>query len=125
MQTVAELVDHLFRTRLRPDGKEFTYQEVSDTLKGELDPTYLYKVRSGKIQNPGRNALKLLCLFFKVSASYFFPELEDQPPRLDSARNADQQLDVALRSNNLSPESQAIVHALVRALRNKEPQRNS
>src|SRR6188768_2513129 len=75
-QSTADLVDALFLTHRRPDGKEYTYQEVSNGINGELDPSYITKVRKGIIKNPGRDALKLLCFFFHVPASYFFPELD-------------------------------------------------
>lgn len=74
-KTIGELVDELFKTRLHPSGREYTYQEVSIGVNRELDPTYIAKLRKGKVPNPGRNSLLLLCQFFDVEASYFFPEL--------------------------------------------------
>lgn len=117
-KTVGELVDQLFKTHLRPDGKEYTYQEVAAALNGELDATYIGKLRSGKITNPGRNVLKLLCLFFRVPSSHFFPELDT----LAKEENIDgeQRLQLALRSIGLDPETQAHIQALVRALSRRE-----
>jgi transcriptional regulator with XRE-family HTH domain len=116
-KTIAELVDQLFKTHLRPDGKEYSYQEVSAVLGGELEPTLIGKIRSGKTKNPSRNTLKLLCLFFKVPAGYFFPELDDLQAQ---AETPEQQLEHALRSLGLAPEMQSHVRAVVQALRHKE-----
>ncbi|NJO81611.1 MAG: helix-turn-helix transcriptional regulator [Blastochloris sp.] len=71
-KTTGELLDQLFTTHRHPTGREYTYQEVSKGVGGELDPTYIAKVRKGKIPNPGRQAIMLLCRFFHVPPSYFF-----------------------------------------------------
>jgi transcriptional regulator with XRE-family HTH domain len=78
------MVDRLFQTHRKPDGSEYSSQEVSRLLKQrydeEIDGSYIAKVRRGQIKNPGRDALKQLCLFFEVPASYFFPELAGLEP---------------------------------------------
>jgi len=74
-KTIGQLVDELFKTHQHPSGREFTYQEVSNGINNELDPTYIAKMRKGRVPNPGRNSLLLLCQFFEVEPSYFFPEL--------------------------------------------------
>src|SRR5215210_1412365 len=102
---IGELVDRLFRTHLRADGKEYSYQEVAAALNDEIDPTYIGKLRSGKVPNPGRNTLKLLCLFFGVPASYFFPDLEPKgAAEEDPALVGERKLQIALRSVGLSPD---------------------
>ncbi len=117
----AHLVDSLFKTHLKPDGQEYSYQEVSNALGRELDPSYLAKVRRGVIKNPGRDALMHLCLFFQVPASYFFPELEalapeQQTPEQESMNS----LRVAFRSMNLSPDVQKYLEGIIAALRNQD-----
>jgi transcriptional regulator with XRE-family HTH domain len=113
-QTVARLVDQLFQTYRRSDGQEYTYQEVAAALDGELDPTMLGRLRRGQVPNPSRNTLKLLCLFFQVSPTYFFPELKVEP-----TLSPEQQLQHALRSLQLSPEAQASLHVIINALQAK------
>ena len=85
------------------------YQEVAKALNDELDPSYLAKIRKGVIKNPGRDALKLLCLFFHVPASYFFPELELLSPPVtqtpETNENQVESLRVALHSNAPIPTS--------------------
>src|SRR5512145_1629329 len=72
--TIAELVNRLFQEHRRTDGQEFTNQEVAHELS--IHPSYIGKIRAGKVPNPGRDTLKQLCLFFQVPSSYFFPELD-------------------------------------------------
>ena len=84
---VATLVDHLFRTRLHPDGREYTHREVAAALDQRLTPSHLGKLRSGQIDNPKRDTIILLCQFFQVPASFFFPELEPETPITDTLRN--------------------------------------
>lgn len=119
--SMAQLVDALFKTHLKPDGQEYSYQEVSQALGKELDPSYLAKVRRGVIKNPGRDALMHLCLFFQVPASYFFPELEALAPEQQSSEEAPMHsLRMAFRSMNLSPEIQLYLEGIVTALRAHE-----
>ena len=118
---IGQLVDQLFKTHLRPDGKEYSYQDVAAALNGEIDSTYLGKLRNGKVPNPGRNVLKLLCLFFEVPASYFFPELEPMAAgEEDPALDGEKRLLIALRSAGLSADVQAHLQALIKALRQQQ-----
>jgi transcriptional regulator with XRE-family HTH domain len=117
MSSVAELVDNLFRTYKRPDGREYTHKEVSVALGGLVEPSHLSKLRNGKITNPGRDTLLLLCRFFKVSPVYFFPEL-DLPASSDGQVAQQQQsLSAVLRSVGLSPQVQEKIEELIRALK--------
>lgn len=121
----AHLVDQLFRTHLKPDGQEYSYQEVSKALRGELDPSYIAKVRRGVIKNPGRDALMHLCLFFHVPASYFFPELEALAPTDEKASEQSlTSLRMAFRSMNLSPDVQKYLEGIIVALRREDEGQN-
>lgn len=116
MSTVAELVEDLFRTHCRPDGREYTNREVSLALDGQVEPSHLSKLRNGRITNPGRDTLLLLCRFFNVSPSYFFPELDMSQINEASEHPQAEALHVALRSSGLSPQVQEKLEALIRAL---------
>jgi transcriptional regulator with XRE-family HTH domain len=78
---VSELLDRLFRSRLRPDGSEYTYTDVARSIKEqfgeEITYAYISKIRAGTVENPGHHTLLVLSAFFRVSAGYFFPELEE------------------------------------------------
>ena len=90
--TVAELVNHLFEVCLHPDGRPYTLAEVGTTLRGTNGPSHLSQIRLGVIKNPTRETLLALCLFFKISPLYFFPELDGKefrpvPPLAQGRRN--------------------------------------
>lgn len=120
-ETVAELVNHLFETRRKPDGIKYSNREVAAATQGVIDPTHLGKLRAGKIPNPGRETLLNLCRFFKVPPSYFFPELRDRPDT-NQALDPMDQLHVALRSVGLQSEVQERIAELIQAMRSrKEP----
>lgn len=75
--TVAELLNQLFQQRRHPSGREYTNAEVALGMRGKHDRSYVRKVRSGEIPNPGYQALLELCIFFRVPITYFFPQLDD------------------------------------------------
>ena len=121
MKTVGDLIDDLFKTHRKPDGKEYTHKEVSVELGKQgtvVDPSYLSKLRNNKVPNPGRDTLLGLCRVFKVPPSYFFPELEQQDEGCLSS-NDPHQLRVALRKVGLDPEVQDKIEQLIRALQAK------
>ncbi len=122
MKSVAELIDNLFRTYRRSDGREYTYKDVSVALQGIVEPSHLSKLRTGKITNPGRDTLLALCRFFQVSPTYFFPELEllQQTPQEKEKAKQDALLSVALRSTGLHPEVEKKLEQLIRALQQTE-----
>ena len=122
MKTVAELLDNLFLTHRRPDGREYTYKDVSQGLQGIVDPSHLSKLRTGKITNPGRDTLLALCRFFQVPPSYFFPELDflSQPDKNDAEMSQTNTLGIALRSKGLRPEVKEKLEELIRALQQEE-----
>jgi hypothetical protein len=73
--TIAERLDHLFVTQLRPDGQQYTYQKLADAFDGQLDPSEVAQLRAGTI--PG-NQVSLRTIFqisrfFYVSPQYFYP----------------------------------------------------
>lgn len=94
----AELVEQLFKIHRRADDKEYSLAEVAAKLRTfgiSVDSTTLGKLRSGEIPNPGRRVLLGLCQFFRVPASYFFPELDELGPQQETP---EEQLHAAFRS---------------------------
>ncbi|MBM7846673.1 helix-turn-helix domain-containing protein [Herpetosiphon giganteus] len=111
--TFAELIDHLFQTHKRPDGKEYSLTEVSEALNGAVAPSYLSRLRNGKINNPGRETIIGLCRFFKVTPTYFFPELED----LDlENKEYTRDITIIFRGDTLDQESRLKLNELIVAL---------
>ncbi len=73
----AQMLDHLFQTRLHADGRPYTYREVSLAMNGEVSYNHLKQLHSGRIKKPTRETILAICLFFRVQPGYFFPELRD------------------------------------------------
>ena len=76
--TLAERIDHLFRTQPSPRGREYTYREVASGVSGQdgttFSPAYLWQLRTGAKDNPTMRHLEALARFFQVSPSYFFDD---------------------------------------------------
>jgi transcriptional regulator with XRE-family HTH domain len=76
-RSLAEKLDHLFRT-VKPQGREFTHQEVAEGLRDEGGPTisatYVWQLRRGQRTNPRMSHLEALARFFDVAPAYFFDE---------------------------------------------------
>lgn len=104
------LLNRLFATHRRPDGKEYSVHEVAAQLNGKLSTGYLAKLRQGTSANPSRTTLLLLCQFFNVPSAYFFPELDETTVEV---RSAEEQLVIAVRSSSLSDEAQYHVLGLI------------
>lgn len=114
MKTIAELVDDLFKTHRRSDGKEYTYQEITIKLGGAIDPSHLSKLRNGRIANPGRDSLLALCRFFQVPPSYFFPELAEHEEGYEE--ESSDPVESALRSTVADPDIRESLRDLIRKL---------
>jgi hypothetical protein len=60
----------------------------------------------------------LLCRFFKIQPSYFFPEL--QPPHNPNATQREDSLSIALRLSRIQPHVRKKIEELLRALEQSE-----
>lgn len=120
--SVQVLVDQLFKMHRHPEGREYTYQEVVAKLKAlgiSIDYTTLSKVRSGDIANPGRRVLLGLCQFFRVPASYFFPELTELAPD-EQAPQPEAQLYAAFRSMGVPEDVQEHLIGVARSFKKRK-----
>jgi len=110
---IGELIDNLFITHKKADGKHYTNLEVSEAIG--VSESYVGKLRRGMIENPGRGILRDLSLFFRVPIDYFFPELD----QIDIKQSLipDDQLSLVLRSSGLSRKAQQYIQGLFDLLR--------
>ncbi len=124
---VSELVENLFRTKLKPNGEQYSNREAAHGINalglGDITHAYIAKLRRGETPNPSRDVLTKLCLFFHVPSSYFFPELErftsseeDKPKQDDPLI----QLHTSFRSAGLTKEEQDQVEGLFNFFRRKK-----
>ena len=119
MRTIAELVNDLFRTHRRPDGREYSASEIARKLNGQLDVSTITALRTGKVTNPTRNTLLLLCQCFNVPPSYFFPELAESTVDDVPQAQPTESLRIALRTSGLTPEDQKYVEGLIAILQRR------
>ncbi len=115
--SIGELVEHLFATTRKENGRPYTNEEVCDWIRthvpdADTSPSYIARIRRGLADNPSREVLRNLCLFFGVEAAYFFPELSIFKPKEDS----DRAVAVALRTLGVDPALTPYVHKILQAM---------
>ncbi|TYB44306.1 helix-turn-helix transcriptional regulator [Actinomadura chibensis] len=119
---MARKVDYLFRRMHPEDRGPYSLQEAAAAiaeLTGEkISHNTLWKLRTGKNDNPTKRVLEALATFFGVPPSYFFDDevfrtVEEQIELLAMLR------DTGIRSGHLrsflrlSPEAQRMVGELI------------
>lgn len=67
--TFSALLNYLFATRRKPDGKEYTLAEASKATG--LRKEYISNLRTGKIEEPPLSRAQLLADFFHVNVGFF------------------------------------------------------
>ena len=98
MSTLAEKLDLLFETIRKPDGKEYSYEDIEKGTDKAITAAYVWKLRTGKSKNPGYKMLAILSRFFDVPVTYFFSD-ESVPNEREFAQ--DLQLARALRKQGV------------------------
>jgi transcriptional regulator with XRE-family HTH domain len=126
-RTLADKLDHLFRT-VHPAGRgEYTYEEVAASIRERDIPishTYVWQLRKGARTNPTKRHVEGLAQFFGVSPAYFFDdrttEQSDDELALLAVLRDDAVRRIALRVADLSPESVDTVNDLLSRIRQLE-----
>lgn len=120
--TLAQRLDHLFRTVRRPDGREFSHREVAEAITAADEPishSYIGQLRTGDKDNPTIKHLRALARFFGVPVEYFTREDVatdvDRELRTLTALKELQVKTVALRST-LLPEAERSLAELSRII---------
>lgn len=126
-RTLAEKVDHLFKT-VRSDKGEYTHEEVASALRAAGGPTisatYVWQLRKGIRDNPTKHHLEALANFFGVAPSYFFDEdaaaqIEAELELLMAMRDASVRA-VATRAVGLSEGSLEAIRTIIEQARQIE-----
>jgi transcriptional regulator with XRE-family HTH domain len=127
-RTLANKLDHLFRTIHPADRGEFSFEEVAEAIRARGGPTisatYLWQLRRGLRDNPTKKHLEALAGFFGVSPAYFFDEaaaerIEEELVMLAALRDASVR-QMALRATGLSPESLGAITEMIERVRELE-----
>jgi transcriptional regulator with XRE-family HTH domain len=127
-RTLAEKLDHLFRTVHPRNRGEYSYEEVAEAIRRRGGPTisanYLWLLRKGLRDNPTKKHLEVLADFFGVPVAYFFDDelaarIDAQLDLLATLRDANVR-QLALRAAALSPESLRAIADMVERARQLE-----
>lgn len=70
-KTLAQKVDWLFTLCLDERDRQFTYGHVQRATNSRITASYVWKLRTGTMSNPGLCALQALADFFDVPLTYF------------------------------------------------------
>ncbi|WP_216211039.1 helix-turn-helix domain-containing protein [Amycolatopsis aidingensis] len=129
-RSLASKLNYLFEMVRRPDGKEYTNEQVAEAVRATktvktISHSYIWQLRNGVRDNPTAQHLRGLAHFFEVPVSYFFDdehseridaklaEIKAEQERLtEMAGSSDAQL-LAMRAGELSPEGRRQVMDLV------------
>ncbi|WP_043779147.1 helix-turn-helix domain-containing protein [Amycolatopsis rifamycinica] len=127
-RTLAAKIDHLFRTVRPRSGKEYSFEEVAEAIRGgdgaTISATYLWQLRKGVRDNPTRRHLEALARFFGVPPAYFFDEstatqVDAELALLAALRDASVR-QIALRASGLSPKTLNAITQMVERAREIE-----
>ena len=70
-KSLAEKVGWLFENRRDQRGRQYSYGEVQRATGNRITASYVWKLRTGAMGNPGLGALEALSDVFHVPLSYF------------------------------------------------------
>jgi hypothetical protein len=128
--SLADKLDRLFRI-VRPPGedREYSYREVSAAVAERGGPAtsenYLYLLRSGRRDNPGKKLIEALAGFFGTNVAYFYDAtmdsqaLDDELKLLAALRDSSIR-QLALRSFDLSKGNLRHIMGIVEQIREME-----
>ncbi|HEX3782344.1 MAG TPA: helix-turn-helix transcriptional regulator [Pseudonocardiaceae bacterium] len=124
--SLADRLDHLFRTVRQPGGAEYTHEEVATAIRDRgvmISHTYVWQLRKGLRENPTKRHLEALAEFFGVPATYFLDgdvEHIDAQLELLSALRDGGVRSMALRAVGLSQRSLDAIRGMVEHARQIE-----
>jgi len=125
---IPKKIDFLFKTHTKPDGKEYTYQEVERESGKAISAAYVWKLRHGKSSNPSGRKLKALADFFDVPLRYFYEEVDEDYHEIleivHSLRQAGVQ-EIALRAKELNEEGRKAILSMVEHIRSMQTGKES
>ena len=82
-KSFAQKVDWLFEHRRTEEGRQYTYGQIQRATGDGITASYVWKLRTGAMSNPGLSTLAVLADFFEVPLSYFAEGGEYLEPSLD------------------------------------------
>ena len=118
---LADRLNTLFELKRKPDGSQYSQEEVIQGTQGILSRAYLWKLRTGRAKNPGFHIIQALADFFAVDIYYFAVEKAAGVEMIDQAREDELVEQITLRSSMLGREGKlALLNMIDFILENKE-----
>ncbi len=117
---ISKRLDLLFKTITKPDGQEFSYRDIEELTGNAVSSTAIWKLRTGKTQNPKQSTLQALSEAFQVPISYFFAETvtsEDIPAYREQYHSDMLVEQIALRSQDLDNEGKRTILDMINYVR--------
>lgn len=115
-ETFAEKLDRLFKTITKPDGEEYSPEEIQAATDKAITSSYIYRLRAGKSTNPTIDKVKALADFFGIDPAYFLSDKKSEPTP-DPERLV---ASMALRARNIDLKTVEDMLLMIQALREKE-----
>jgi transcriptional regulator with XRE-family HTH domain len=111
----------LLELKRKPDGSQYTQEEVIQSTQGILSRAYLWKLRTGRAKNPGFHIVQALADFFAVDIRYFTVEKDAGIKLIDQVREDELVEQITLRSSRLGREGKlALLNMIDFILKNKD-----
>jgi transcriptional regulator with XRE-family HTH domain len=127
-RSLAERIDHLFKTVHPRDRGEYSPREVAAAIRRQGGPpisaAYIWELRTGRATDPRKSHLEALAAFFGVPVTYFLDD--EQAARIAAeldllaALRDSPARQIALRAAGLSPEVLAPIAEMLRQARRLE-----
>lgn len=126
--SLADKLDKLFETSHGRGGRQVSNDEVAAAINARggttISASYLWLLRTGKRDNPGKAHLEALARYFGVPPAYFFDDeiarqVDAQLTLLAAVRDAGV-MHLALRAAALSPQALHTITAMVEHARHLE-----
>ncbi|MFF0063845.1 helix-turn-helix domain-containing protein [Streptomyces sp. NPDC005279] len=126
-QTLADKLNHLFRTVVPAGRGPFSVEEVAKAITEtgvSISGSYIWLLRKGQRDNPTLRHLTALAKFFGVPPAYFFDDevtadVNAELGLLVALRDTGVQM-VALRAAGVSPKSLASIKEVIERVRELE-----
>ena len=121
-ENFATKLNRLFEEKRKPDGSQYTQNEVIEGTKGILNRVYLWKLRKGTASNPSLHVIQALAEFFGVAPSYFLENRVVKTEHSQKIQKRDIVVDrIALRSSQLDDKGkQAVLYMIESILKSKK-----
>ena len=120
-ESFAAKLNRLFSSITKPNGEEYSAEEIQVATGKAITSSYIYRLRVGKSTNPTIDKVKVLADFFGIDPGYFLTDEETEPvpdpQRLITS--------MALRSSSIDLKTIEQMLLMIQSLREEEDSRES